>query len=84
MKMIIIILLCNSISLTCTYLGILHLNWILLIFLISLSIIFVYKYNEVCKEKSKLIQDHDKLLELMNEISSERLQFLLDKKQNIV
>ena len=83
MKSIIISLLCNLLTLTCTYFGIVHLNIILFIILISFSVVVIVKYRQVCLEKKKIILEHKKLLGLMNEISNERLQFLLNKQEAI-
>lgn len=83
MKLIIISLLCNLLTLTCTYFGIVHLNIILFIILISFSVVVIVKYRQVCLEKKKIILEHKKLLDLMNEISNERLQFLLNKQEAI-
>lgn len=83
MKLIIISLLCNLLTLTCTYFGIVHLNIILFIILISFSVVVIVKYRQVCLEKKKIILEHKKLLGLMNEISNERLQFLLNKQEAI-
>lgn len=83
MKLITGIMICNLLSLTCTYFGILHLNIVFFFILLLFSIIVVIKFRQVCKEKEKLIIEHNELLELMNKISQERLAFLLNKQENL-